>query len=82
LIKIDRSFISQLNLPRGRSLVRMVIDLGHAIDAGIIAEGVETDEELDALRSMGAEQLQGYLLSKPLEASTLKARVRHQAHVG
>ena len=47
-IKIDRSFISQLNVRRGSSLVRMVTDLGHAIDINIVAEGVETDEEMSA----------------------------------
>ena len=66
-IKIDRSFISQLNERRGSSLVRMVTDLGHAIDVNIIAEGVDTDAELRALQAMGADSIQGYLLSKPLQ---------------
>ena len=70
-IKIDRSFISQLNVRRGSSLVRMVTDLGHAIDINIVAEGVETVEELSALQEMGADRLQGYLLSRPLEPAAL-----------
>ena len=49
-IKIDRSFISQLNGRRGSSLVRMVTDLGHAIDITIVAEGVETAEEMRRCR--------------------------------
>ena len=68
-IKIDRSFISQLNVRRGSSLVRMVTDLGHAIDINIVAEGVETGEEMTALQAMGADHLQGFLLSRPLEAA-------------
>lgn len=72
-IKIDRSFISQLNARRGGALVRMVTDLGHAIDVNIVAEGVETEEELSALRAMGADHLQGYLLCKPLEPAALSA---------
>jgi EAL domain-containing protein (putative c-di-GMP-specific phosphodiesterase class I) len=71
-IKIDRSFISQLNVKRGSSLVRMVTDLGHAIDISIVAEGVETDAEMDALQSMGADHLQGYLLSRPLRPTALE----------
>ena len=70
-IKIDRSFISQLNLRRGSSLVRMVTDLGHAIDINIVAEGVETNQEMAALQAMGADQLQGFLLSRPLEPTVL-----------
>jgi EAL domain-containing protein (putative c-di-GMP-specific phosphodiesterase class I) len=72
-IKIDRSFISQLNMRRGSSLVRMVTDLGHAIDLNIVAEGVETAEEMDVLQAMGADQLQGYLLSRPLEPAAMGA---------
>jgi diguanylate cyclase (GGDEF)-like protein len=72
-IKIDRSFISQLNLRRGSSLVRMVTDLGHAIDINIVAEGVETNQEMAALQAMGADQLQGFLLSRPLEPAALAA---------
>ncbi|MEY2423257.1 MAG: hypothetical protein QOI95_3324 [Acidimicrobiaceae bacterium] len=72
-IKIDRSFISQLNVRRGSSLVRMVTDLGHAIDINIVAEGVETDEEMSALQAMGADHIQGYLLSRPLTPVALCA---------
>jgi EAL domain-containing protein (putative c-di-GMP-specific phosphodiesterase class I) len=79
VIKIDRSFISRLNEPGGRSLVRMVTDLGHAIDRGIIAEGVETAEELDALRAMGADQCQGYLLSHPLAPAALEEWVHRRS---
>ncbi len=52
IIKIDRTFISELNHHRGSSLVRMVTDLGHAIDLTIIAEGVETGQELRTLQEM------------------------------
>jgi EAL domain-containing protein (putative c-di-GMP-specific phosphodiesterase class I) len=79
MIKIDRSFISQLNVRRGSSLVRLVTDLGHAIDLGIIAEGVETEDERTALRSIGADQLQGYLLSRPIDPSALKGWVHERA---
>jgi diguanylate cyclase (GGDEF)-like protein len=72
-IKIDRLFISQLNVRRGSSLVRMVTDLGHAIDINIVAEGVETQEEMSALQAMGADHLQGYLLSRPLTPAALSA---------
>ncbi|MEO5840544.1 MAG: EAL domain-containing protein [Acidimicrobiales bacterium] len=78
-IKIDRSFISQLDVHKGSSLVRMVTDLGHAIDITIVAEGVETPAELNSLQSMGADFVQGYLLSKPLEPFAFEAWAHEQA---
>jgi EAL domain-containing protein (putative c-di-GMP-specific phosphodiesterase class I) len=78
-IKIDRSFVSQLNGRRRSSLVRMVTELGHAIDLNIVAEGVETDEEMTALQAMGADHLQGFLLSRPLEPPVLSTWVHGRA---
>ncbi len=77
IIKIDRSFVGQLGVKRTRTLVRTVTELGHAINAAIIAEGVETETELQALREIGADQVQGYLLSRPLSASALAEWVHH-----
>jgi diguanylate cyclase (GGDEF)-like protein len=81
-IKIDRSFVSQLNVRRGSSLVRMVTDLGHAIDLSIVAEGVETSEELAALRAIGADQIQGYFMSRPLRPSALERWVDQRSPGG
>jgi diguanylate cyclase (GGDEF)-like protein len=78
-IKIDRSFVSQLDVRRGLALVRMVTVLGHAIDVTVVGEGVETSGELNALQQMGADQLQGYLLSRPLTPAALFAWVRDNA---
>jgi diguanylate cyclase (GGDEF)-like protein len=72
-IKIDRSFISQLHAQRGRALVRMVTVFGRSMDITVVAEGVETAAELAALQSMGADQLQGYLLSRPLEPDAMSS---------
>jgi EAL domain-containing protein (putative c-di-GMP-specific phosphodiesterase class I) len=80
-IKIDRSFICQLDARRGRSLVRMVTDLGHAIDLKIVAEGVETAEELNVLEAMGADYLQGFLLSRPMEPDALSVWARENLAV-
>ena len=71
-IKIDRSFVSQIHVRRGNSLVRMITDLGHAIDTNIIAEGVETQEEMVALQAMGVDDLQGWLFSKALPPGELE----------
>jgi EAL domain-containing protein (putative c-di-GMP-specific phosphodiesterase class I) len=49
----------------------MVTELGHAIDINIVAEGVETGDEMRALQAMGADHLQGYLLSRPLTPTAM-----------
>jgi diguanylate cyclase (GGDEF)-like protein len=77
VIKIDRSFTNQLDQHRGRSLVRMLTELGHANALAIVAEGVETAQELSALRSMGADQLQGYLLCPPLAPAAFVTWARY-----
>ena len=77
-LKIDRSFISQVSVRRGNSLVRMVTDLGHAIDVNIIAEGVETHGELTALQAIGADSIQGYLICGPLRPAALATWVRER----
>ncbi|QDV72501.1 putative bifunctional diguanylate cyclase/phosphodiesterase [Botrimarina mediterranea] len=71
-IKIDRSFVSgaQAN-PEGQALVKMIAALGVSLDVSTTAEGVETIEELNAVRDAGCTQIQGYYLSKPLEVDAL-----------
>ena len=78
-IKIDRSLIGQLDMKRGLALVRMVAVLGHAIDVTVIGEGVETQTELNALQIMGADQLQGFLLSRPMTSDALVPWAREHA---
>jgi EAL domain-containing protein (putative c-di-GMP-specific phosphodiesterase class I) len=73
-IKIDREFVT--DLPRSRDdevIVRSVIELAHGLGLSITAEGVETVEQLTALRALGCDVVQGYLLAHPLEAHDLVA---------
>ncbi|MEH2489007.1 diguanylate cyclase (GGDEF)-like protein/PAS domain S-box-containing protein [Bradyrhizobium sp. AZCC 2230] len=66
-IKIDRAFIMNLGRnPQSAAIVRAVIDLGHGLEMSIIAEGVETIEQLAFLAREGCDGVQGYLLGKPL----------------
>jgi len=66
-IKIDRAFIINLGRnPQSAAIVRAVIDLGHGLDMSIIAEGVETVDQLSFLAKEGCDGVQGYLLGKPL----------------
>ena len=50
---------------QARAIIRSVIGLGHGLGVPVVAEGVETPEQLDALRAEGCDQVQGYLISRP-----------------
>jgi len=69
-IKIDARFIHDLqNRPESRAIVRAVISLSQDLGMTTVAEGVETKEQLSRLINKGCEQVQGYLLSRPVPAS-------------
>lgn len=71
-LKIDRSFVRLLD-GEGNSaaIVKALIDLARALDVAVTAEGVETEGQMALLVGMGCQQLQGYLLSPPLEPAQL-----------
>jgi diguanylate cyclase (GGDEF)-like protein/PAS domain S-box-containing protein len=71
-IKIDRSFVSSIGSdPVNGAIVRAVIRLGEELGIAIVAEGVETDEQADALRAENCHLFQGYLFGRPMEATAL-----------
>jgi EAL domain-containing protein (putative c-di-GMP-specific phosphodiesterase class I)/ActR/RegA family two-component response regulator len=68
-VKIDRSFVDGLATdPEDTAIVAAVISLAHALDRDVVAEGVETEEQLQKLRSLGCELAQGFLLARPMPA--------------
>lgn len=70
LVKIDTSFIAELgNDSGGSTIVAAVIALAHALGLGVVAEGVETIEQLAALYTLGCDQAQGYLFSPAVSHS-------------
>ena len=79
-LKIDRSFVSQLqtqaNMPE---LTHAVVGLGHALGLAVVAEGVETEAQLQMLRAQGCDEAQGYLFTRPLAPPELEAWLRAQA---
>jgi diguanylate cyclase (GGDEF)-like protein/PAS domain S-box-containing protein len=75
-IKIDRAFVINLGRnPQSAAIVRAVIDLGHALEMSIVAEGVETQEQLGFLAEEGCDAVQGYFLGKPLPIAQYAALV-------
>ncbi|MFN8897807.1 MAG: putative bifunctional diguanylate cyclase/phosphodiesterase [Pseudomonadota bacterium] len=76
-VKIDRSFIH--GLPGDRddvAITQAVIAMAHSLGLGVVAEGVETSDQLETLRAMGCDQAQGFLLGRPMPAGQLQALLR------
>jgi diguanylate cyclase (GGDEF)-like protein len=73
-LKLDRSFITAVDAsPRNAAIVRSTIMLSHALGLSVVAEGVETEEELAWLREHGCDVAQGYRIAKPLMPAELSA---------
>lgn len=66
-VKIDRSFIVELDKNKTKeSVVKLIIELVHTLNMNAVAEGVETKEELECIKYLGCDEVQGYVYSKPL----------------
>ncbi len=71
-LKIDRSFVMAMHeSPQNLEIVRAVLTLGQTLGHKVIAEGVETEDQLAVLRELGVHEAQGYLLSRPLPAERI-----------
>ena len=72
-LKIDRSFVIDMaNGEDGLTLVSVIINLAHALKLKVVAEGVETDEQLRQLRSLNCDEMQGYLFGKPVPSDVFE----------
>jgi diguanylate cyclase (GGDEF)-like protein/PAS domain S-box-containing protein len=65
VLKIDRSFVAGIGSNGGVETVAAIIHLGHALGRTVLAEGVETTEQLEALRAVGCDAVAGFLLARP-----------------
>ncbi len=76
-LKIDRSFIDEvMQRPEDASIVRAIISLAHSLRLKVVAEGVETGEQLDFLQTLGCDQYQGFHFSAALVPTEFEALVR------
>ncbi|MNP57671.1 Oxygen sensor protein DosP [compost metagenome] len=76
-MKLDRSFIQGLvEDSKKSSIVRAVIELGHHMDLRVVAEGIESPDELRYLTELECDQFQGYYFSKPLPSQEFSSFVR------
>jgi EAL domain-containing protein (putative c-di-GMP-specific phosphodiesterase class I) len=73
IVKIDKALIDAASTPRARTILRAIVDLAHELAMKVTAEGVETEDQRQFLVTAGCDYLQGYLLSKPVEADEITA---------
>jgi diguanylate cyclase (GGDEF)-like protein len=74
-LKIDRSFVVDIgSTPEAHALVAMIINLAHSLQLNVVAEGVETEAQAGSLRTLGCDQVQGYLYSRPVPEALFAAR--------
>lgn len=73
VVKIDRSFIKDVCDPEGKAIVASIIQLAHGLQLKVIAEGVETKQQLAALETLGCDAAQGYWLARPMPAAEFEA---------
>jgi len=81
-LKIDKTFVSDVcKDPHDTAIVRAIINLGHALDLTVVAEGVETKEQLQYLTALECDVVQGFLFSKALSAKAFEELLIEQRQV-
>jgi len=78
-LKIDRGFISEImTRPDDASIVRAIVSLAHSLRLKVVAEGVETPDQLNFLKTLGCDQYQGFHFSTPVSAADFEELLRRQ----
>lgn len=75
-VKIDRSFTTRLGVDGSAAFVAGIVGLGHGLGLRVVAEGVETTDQMNALQAMGCDRAQGFLFSKPVDAAEFEEQLR------
>ena len=73
-LKVDRTFVAGINTnDDDRAIVKATVEMAHAVGMNVVAEGVETADQLALVRELGCEYAQGYLFARPLPAEAATA---------
>ena len=82
-LKIDQTFVRNIPTePRSAAIAQATVALAHGLSLVVIAEGVETGEQLDFLGRIGCDEVQGYLLSRPVAADAMALLIEQQDRAG
>ena len=74
-LKIDKSFLTPIRAGQHAPLIAAIVAMAHNLDLAVVAEGVETPEQLALLRSLGCDRAQGFLFARPLAPDDLLALI-------
>ncbi|MCC5852346.1 MAG: EAL domain-containing protein [Alkalimonas sp.] len=77
-LKIDKAFVDDMGTARGRNMVDTIVTIAHNLSLTVVAEGVEVKQQLDMLKQLRCEVIQGYYYSKPLSADDFTQFLRQQ----
>jgi EAL domain-containing protein (putative c-di-GMP-specific phosphodiesterase class I) len=77
-LKIDRSFVDRLDIGPTSAIVAAIINLAHALDLTVVAEGIENRAQLALLKAMGCDDGQGYLLGRPHPSDIISGLLHHK----
>ncbi len=81
-LKIDRSFISKMNIEsKSEAIVRTILLLGQNLNIEVVAEGIETELQLERLRALGCKLGQGYLFAKPIAAEDIEKLLTNNSSI-
>jgi EAL domain-containing protein (putative c-di-GMP-specific phosphodiesterase class I)/GGDEF domain-containing protein len=81
-LKIDQSFVRHIQTEKAdESIVRTIIDLGRNLELKLIAEGVEEQEQLDILKSLSCDEIQGYFFSRPLPEDNFMSFIKEHCSI-
>lgn len=75
-VKVDRAFVHDIDDPGTQSIVRTIVAMATTLGAEVVAEGVETPEQLEWLATLGCHRAQGYLIGRPLDGHDVPLAVR------
>jgi diguanylate cyclase (GGDEF)-like protein/PAS domain S-box-containing protein len=82
-VKIDQSFVRDLTVdPEDAAIVTAIVAMARSLDVDVIAEGVETEEQLEELKRLGCQRAQGFLLARPMPAAAVLRRLATMAETG
>ena len=77
-LKVDKAFIDDMKTERGRNMVDSIVTIAHNLDLHVVAEGVEQADQIEILKKLNCETVQGYYYSKPLSKDEFTEFLKQQ----